>query len=191
LDIKAEDIGKKYGRNWVFRHLNFEIKFGSKVAITGSNGSGKSTLLQIIGGYLTPSRGKVSYDSIESLENSNVVFVSPYSELIEEFTLREFLSFHSNFRSPTLPFEEMAKRASLPIHQSIGDFSTGMKQRVKLLTAFFFENELILFDEPTSNLDEEGFHWWKVETNQISNRTVIIASNQKDEINLCQQSIDL
>jgi len=191
LDIKAEDIGKKYGKNWIFRHLNFEIKFGSKIAITGSNGSGKSTLLQIIGSYLTPSRGKIFYGNIDSSENANVTFVSPYSELIEEFTLYEFLRFHSNFRSPTLPFEEMAKKASLPLNQSIGDFSTGMKQRVKLLTAFFFENNLILFDEPTSNLDDEGFHWWEAETSQIVGKTVIIASNQKSEIDLCQQSIDL
>lgn len=191
MNIIAEDIGKKYGKNWVFRHLNFEIEPGAKVAITGKNGSGKSTLLQIISGYLTPSHGIIKYEESESNEDLKIAFIGPYSELIEEFSLEEFLKFHSQFRNPLVSIKEMAERATLPLNKPISDFSTGMKQRVKLITAFFFENELIFFDEPTSNLDEEGFDWWKKEVSRKTDQTIILASNQSSEIEICSKSINL
>ena len=84
----------------------------------------------------------------------------------------------------------MAERASLPLKKPISDFSTGMKQRAKLITAFFFENDLIFMDEPTSNLDEEGFLWWKEETMSLT-KTILIASNDSREIDLCESKVEL
>ncbi len=191
MQIIAEDIGKKYGRNWIFRHLNFEINGDEKTAITGANGSGKSTLLQIISGYLTPSRGKISIKDGPALDELKVAYVAPYSEVIEEFSLHEFLRFHSQFRHARMSMEEMSQRASLPLNRPINEFSTGMKQRVKLITAFFFENELVLMDEPTSNLDQEGIDWWKSELNQQTHQTMIIASNQRLEIEMCAKTVNL
>ncbi len=71
MKITLTDLGKKYNREWVFRHLNFEINPGDTIAITGHNGSGKSTLLKVLGGYLTPSQGKVTYgDSKEHIRDA-------------------------------------------------------------------------------------------------------------------------
>ena len=191
MKIVAEDVGKKFGKNWIFRHLNFEIEPGSCVAITGKNGSGKSTLLQLIGGYLSPSQGRCRYGAHDTLDLVSVAFVGPYTDLIEEFTLMEFLHFHAQFRNPKVPFQEMADRASLPLNKFIGDFSTGMKQRVKLITAFFFDNEIVFFDEPTANLDEEGSKWWAKEILEIRSKIVVIASNQAHEISQCTSAINL
>ena len=190
LSIVAQDIGKRYGRNWVFRHLNFELEKGSKTAISGKNGSGKSTLLQIISGYLSPSKGSIHFTP-KPPEETDITLIGPYTELIEEFTLKEFLAFHAKFRQPGIDFHEMADRASLPMNKRIADYSTGMKQRTKLITAFFFENDLILLDEPTANLDEEGFDWWKTEISIKSTETIIIATNQSNEKDICPNAIDL
>lgn len=191
MDIIANDLGKRYGRNWIFRHLSFQIKSGARVAITGKNGAGKSTLLQIISGYLSSSQGSIKYGELEDTENLPIVLIGPYTELIEEFTLEEFLEFHTAFRKPLKNMDSMAKNASLPLQKYIGDFSTGMKQRVKLITAFYFENEVILFDEPTSNLDDEGFLWWQKEMQNLHEKTIIIGSNQQNEIKTCANSIQL
>lgn len=190
--IKGDDIGKKFGKNWIFRSQNFEIESGNPTAITGKNGAGKSTLLQIIAGFLIPSSGIITMDG-RSIDDANYssILIGPYTEIIEEFTLEEFLAFHSKFKKPILSIAEMADSASLPLDKSIKDFSTGMKQRSKLLTAFFFENDIILMDEPTSNLDEEGFKWWKSHTDNIKNKVLIISSNEKDEISLCSNKIGL
>ena len=190
--ISGEDIGKKFGRNWIFRNQSFEIESGSPVAITGKNGSGKSTLLQIIAGYLTPSEGNLFVDG-EKMDDHNysAVFVGPYTEIIEEFTLREFLEFHSQFKKGIVSIEEMADSASLPLDKQIAEFSTGMKQRSKLITAFFFENNVVFMDEPTSNLDDEGFDWWKNSLSVLSNKIQILASNDKREIELCEKQLNL
>lgn len=190
--IAGKDIGKKFGRNWIFRNQNFEIKSEDVTIITGKNGAGKSTLLQIIAGYLTPSHGSILVDGIKVDEQRHeTAFIGPYTELIEEFTLEEFLNFHQQFRTPVCSVEEMADSASIPLNKVIQDFSTGMKQRAKLITAFFYENDAIFMDEPTSNLDVEGFHWWENQLDKLKNPIIIIASNDKNEIAFGTKQLNL
>ena len=190
--LSGKDIGKKFGKTWIFRHLDFELKSGQKVAITGKNGAGKSTLLQIIAAYLTPAEGQLFIDE-QKIEDQKhqIAFIGPYTEIIEEFTLEEFLNFHSQFKSQTCRIDEMAESASLPLNKVIGDFSTGMKQRTKLITAFFFKNEMIFMDEPTSNLDDEGFDWWKAQLEKLDSSLVIVASNDQREIECCSNKLNL
>lgn len=191
MEIIGKNIGKKYGRSWIFRNLDIEIRHASKVAITGKNGAGKSTLLQILSGYLTPTEGQVYPGSHErDSTERNQIYLGPYTEIIEEMTLLEFLGFHSNFKRAKVGAKEMATRASLPLDRFISDFSTGMKQRVKLITAFYFASEIVFMDEPTSNLDQDGFDWWEEELKNL-NQTVIIATNDPREIKYCPQLIKL
>lgn len=191
MNISAKDIGKKYGKNWIFRDLSFDIPSQTVFGLAGKNGSGKSTLLQIISGFLTPSTGKILYDNkVIDLDNLAAAYIGPYTEIIEEFTLQEFLNFHGQFKNALINMQEMAERASLPLDQSINDFSTGMKQRAKLITAFFYDNKVIFMDEPTANLDQEGFDWWQKEVKNCAN-TIVIASNQLNELELCVNRINL
>jgi len=189
--LQANNIGKKYGKSWIFRKLSFDIKLDSTFGLTGKNGSGKSTLLQILSGYLTPTEGETYLNESKiDVEDLNAAYIGPYTEIIEEFTLKELLDFHSEFKTPNLSIEEMADRASLPLSKPISDFSTGMKQRTKLITAFFFEHDIIFMDEPASNLDYEGFQWWRTETTNLT-KTILIASNDAREIELCESKVDL
>lgn len=192
MKITGKNIGKKFGKNWIFRNQDFEFSSGDVVAITGKNGAGKSTLLQIIAGYLTPSEGGVLIDD-KGIDDSmdQISFIGPYTEIIEEFTLREFLNFHSEFKIPTCTIEEMAQSASLPLDKIIGEFSTGMKQRTKLITVFFFDADLIFMDEPTSNLDSEGFDWWSNQIKMLESKLIFIASNDLNEIKSCSKQLSL
>jgi ABC-type multidrug transport system ATPase subunit len=61
MKINATNAGKRFNRDWIFRHFNYEFVSGKAYAITGPNGSGKSTLLQVIAGAIAPSEGKVEY----------------------------------------------------------------------------------------------------------------------------------
>ena len=188
--IEGKGISKKYGKSWIFRDLDFIITNDEKTAITGKNGAGKSTLLQLIAGFLTPSKGKILFDNQAADEHPHsAAFVGPYTEIIQEFTLRELLKFHANFKKPLCNFEQMADKASLPLDKIIDEFSTGMKQRTQLITAFYFENNILFLDEPTSNLDEQGFRWWMDEINKNRSSIIIIASNDQKENNVCQNSI--
>ena len=190
--LTGKDIGKKFGKTWIFRHLDFELQSGEKVAITGKNGAGKSTLLQIMSGYLSPGQGYILLDGKKADEQKHHTnFTGPYTEVIEEFTLEEFLKFHQQFKNPLCSIDEMADSASLPLKKVIADFSTGMKQRTRLITAFFFENDLIFMDEPTSNLDDEGFNWWQAQFRKIDSALVVVASNDLREIKSCPKQLSL
>src|SRR3954468_9131470 len=103
MRINCTDIGKRFNRDWIFRHFNFEFSAGNSYAITGPNGSGKSTLLQVIAGAVTASEGKIVYTVKEKVVEPDDVFgklsiATPYLELIEEMTLAEFLRFHQQFK---------------------------------------------------------------------------------------------
>ena len=200
MDIKLTNVGKKFGKRWIFRNVNLEIPRKSSLAVKGSNGSGKSTLLQIMGGLLTPTEGRVHCHSSDPAENSleqtrfNTWLIGPEQQLIEELTIREHLAFHFQFREATTTFDKMLERAGLDEKQNtvVGECSSGMKQRLKLALAFYTKSDLLLMDEPTSFLDSSGIDWYQNELEYaLEEKTIIVASNQKQETQLIQESIDM
>ncbi len=202
MKISLKDAGKKYYREWIFRNATFSFSEESKVVILGPNGSGKSTLLQVISGGVLLNEGAISYllnNREVSSENifKFVSFASPYLELIEEFTLREIISFHFKFKKPVkdLSKEEILELTGLAskADHSFKFYSSGMKQRVKLALAFLSDTPLLLLDEPCSNLDSIGVRWYNEMVRDYSGgRTVIVASNQnKDEYSFCEKEFKI
>lgn len=192
MEIELKGIGKKFNSNWVFKNLDLTIPQGSGFAITGSNGSGKSTLLKIMGTYSLPTRGIVSFKKNTTPLSADEIqlkmsFVAPYMHLIEELTFSELLQFHAVFRENLIPVMEIPERVQLPPHKHISEFSSGMKQRVKLCLAFFFASDCLLLDEPTSNLDTSGIQWYQEQISSLlGKKTVVIASNIEAEYAFCQ-----
>jgi ABC-type multidrug transport system ATPase subunit len=199
MKIVGTDLGKKFEKRWIFRNISVDLEQGETLAITGSNGSGKSTLLQILANSLTPSFGSVKYfaneQPIEMEETSGKIgYCAPYIELIEELTLKEHLEFHSKFCSPSIAINDMIDRIGYQhaVNQSVREFSSGMKQRLRLALSFFFEAEVNFFDEPTSNLDESGVAWYLSEIKSLlGERIILIASNQRYEYDFCTKRIQL
>lgn len=187
MKIQLENIGKKFNTEWIFRNVNFSFEEQSASAILGRNGSGKSTLLQVIAGNLHPTAGQVIYTSNGNKVSSDDIFqhltlVAPYMELIEDFTLSEMLAFHFSFKSYLPGYDQHVISELLGFssvkHKQIRQFSSGMKQRVKLVLAILSDVPLILLDEPTMNLDKSGIDWYLELIRKFSgNRTVIICSN--------------
>lgn len=187
MKIQLSDIGKKFNNEWIFRNVSFTFEERSTTAILGRNGSGKSTLLQVIAGNLHPTSGKVTYTNDgHSITDENIFryisLVAPYMELIEDFTLQEMLEFHFSFK-PMLPGQTIQSITGIlgfqvGKHKEIRQFSSGMKQRVKLVTAIMSDVPLLLLDEPTMNLDQTGIAWYHdLVAAHTRSRTVIICSN--------------
>jgi ABC-type multidrug transport system ATPase subunit len=188
MEIRLENIGKKFNTEWIFRNVSFTFEADAASAILGRNGSGKSTLLQVVAGNLHPTSGCVTYTlggkTIPDAEIFRYLsLVAPYQELIEEFTLAEMLRFHFAFK-PILHGYSVARITGMLgfgniNHKHIRQFSSGMRQRVKLVTAIFSDVPLLLLDEPTMNLDQAGIDWYLELIHEFTkNRTVIICSNQ-------------
>jgi ABC-type multidrug transport system ATPase subunit len=185
----------------VFKNINLDIPFGSRTAVLGSNGSGKSTLLQIISGILKPTVGSIAYQHQNKnisaeLAFLNISIASPYLELIEEMTLLEMINFHFSFKNryQNISNEELLELLGLTssINKEIRYFSSGMKQRTKLLLAIVSDVPCVLLDEPCSNLDKQGIDWYKnLLKDYLGNRTLLICSNQEYEYEICDKSISM
>lgn len=198
MQITLQNIAKKYKSQWIFRNVNYIFEKGKKYAILGENGSGKSTLLKIISGQTTPNKGTVSYFSDTKIELEDVhkklSYCAPYIDIIEELTFAEIVAFVAKFKPFTTTFDvhTLQKQFNFSENKWIKDYSSGMKQRVKLILALYLDVDLILLDEPTSNLDEEGVQWFLKTINEIDkNKTIIIASNIKREYEFCDEVIKI
>jgi ABC-type multidrug transport system ATPase subunit len=201
MKIELQQCGKRYRREWILRRIDYTFAAGGRYAITGPNGSGKSTLLKLLSGHLSPSKGKVSFSyegqllPVESVY-PHLAFAAPYIELIEEFTLRESLEFHQKFRpllaglntDSLIDLLGLQSATHLPVH----NFSSGMKQRLKLALACCSQADYILLDEPTTNLDDKGAEWYQqLLTEFVGDRLLVVASNVASDYRFCQETFSI
>ncbi|MEK6780309.1 MAG: ATP-binding cassette domain-containing protein [Bacteroidota bacterium] len=191
MRITLEKLGKRFNREWIFRNLDFTFEHGNTYTITGPNGSGKSTLLQILWGQLPQSTGLVKYElngkDIPLPEIFRYLSIAtPYMDLIEEFTLIEMVKFHFRFKKirDNLSIEDLINVMELThaSHKNISNFSSGMRQRLKLALAFYSNTNLIFLDEPLTNLDKKAAQWyWENLLGLPKECLIFIASNQEHE----------
>jgi len=200
LEIQLQGVGKKFERDWIFRGIDLTIESAKKVAFIGSNGSGKSTLLQIISGFVGVTEGEITFKrngKILEVDNwyLHLSCATPYLDLPEEYTLRENFNFFNQFKQfqNNISIDEFSSIANLQhaIDKPIRYFSSGMKQRLKLSFAILAQSEVLLLDEPTSNLDDDGIAWYKMMMeNFITDKTTLVFSNNHaDEIYFCEKKI--
>ena len=201
MKVSLTDAGKRFNRDWIFRHFNYTFEQGQSYAITGPNGSGKSTLLQVLSGSMMTSEGNIQWsdgNGQRSIENiyQEVSICAPYLEVIEEMTLKEFLDFHHGFK-PFLKEITTEKIISIlglekAINKQIRYYSSGMKQRVKLAQAVFSDTAIVLLDEPCTNLDLEGIELYQQLIDEYcKNRLVVVSSNDAVEYKFCKQKINM
>lgn len=201
LEIGVEKASKRFQYEWIFKELSLVLKPKDKLAITGSNGSGKSTLLKCLTGSIPLTSGKINFN----FEGKNVdegdwfrhlSIAAPYLELPEEFTLEELIQFHFRFKQPIngMTPEEIIRLAYLEEHSQkmVSQFSSGMKQRLKLILALISEVGIIFLDEPTSNLDIRGIDWYREMIKKFQgDKILVICSNEPREFDFCEQKLVL
>jgi len=201
MKIEVKDLGKKFNKEWIFRHLNTVFENKQAYAVTGPNGSGKSTFIQALIGFIPSNEGTIVFENDGQVIPEDQVFqhldiITPYLELIEEFTLDEFLSFHFKFKAlkEGYSLNDFVDKLYLQADRGkeIKNYSSGMKQRLKLGLGFFSHSKICLLDEPTTNLDEKGIAWYLENVNSLlGKKLLIISSNQKNEYDFCEKTLDL
>tara|TARA_B100000780_G_scaffold214492_1_gene153980 strand:- start:1035 stop:1658 length:624 start_codon:yes stop_codon:yes gene_type:complete len=202
VSLSLVNIAKKFQKDWIFRNVSYTFQIPGTYVIQGANGSGKSTLLKLISSFLSPSQGKqelkINGKKIE-IENWNehITYAAPYFELINEMYLTEFLAFYTKFKplQKDISITKFIEIAYLEdsSEKLIKNFSSGMKQRLRLALAWLSESSIILLDEPISNLDKKGIAWYKDLANTYSkNKLVIVCSNNiEDEYFFCKNTLHI
>jgi len=200
--LEVSDLCKHYSETLLFKDISFELHPGEVLAITGWNGSGKSTLLRIIAGLVRPTTGKVEmFFKGESIPKESrrrfLGMVAPAFSLYDELTALENLEFFSKVRGIAYDRKSclaMMERTGLSENapKLCRNYSSGMKQRLKLAQALLHSPPLLLLDEPGCNLDSKGM---KIVENIIAAQRqlgmTVIASNEKREVDYGDRVINL
>ena len=200
--LEVTRLTKYFCRRLIFNNLNFNFVNSGIYGISGPNGSGKSTLVKILAGIISANKGKVKHsfngkEIIEENIHNHIGFVSPYLVLYEEFSAEENLLMFAKIRGVEYNkqrvdylFEKflLLKRKD----DFVKTYSSGMKQRLKFIFALMHSPKLIILDEPTSNLDDEGKNSvYEIIREEAKENIVLIASNEKNDLELCSETIFL
>lgn len=183
MTIEAQNIGKRFESQWIFRNISFSFESGNVYAITGKNGSGKSTLLKTVAAYLTPNEGTINYrkaqqNIVPEALASHISFSAPYMDLIEELSVGEMINFHAALRPLIISKHELSESVRIAEKTAISNLSSGMKQRLKLALAIYTQSQVVFLDEPTANFDSEWEQWYlNLIERHSANRLFVIASN--------------
>lgn len=200
MKITLIDAGKRFNRDWIFRHLHYELSPAHSYAIVGPNGSGKSTLLQAIAGALGMTEGSVRYEGPGEIAPEqayrHLTLCAPYLELVEEMSVTEFLQFHCGFKPflPGLTIPGIVQKMGLEAaaHKQMRYYSSGMKQRVRLAQALFTDASVILLDEPCTNLDSDGIALYRQLIAEYgTGRLLVVSSNDLQEYDFCEKMINI
>ena len=193
----VRDVSKLYGRFAALRRVSCDFPAGGFHVLLGPNGAGKSTLLRVLAGLITPTSGTVSILGATPHEmRSRMAYMSHAPMLYEELTAMENLRYFSRLQNPGATCDcsgspEMALRAvglDPTLTRPVSQFSQGMRQRVSMARALVGDPELLLLDEPFSNMDVGGarelvhllldFRTWPLPNG--AKRTVIVTTHQFD-----------
>ncbi len=198
--VELENVSRLYGSFAALRCVSCSFAVGGMHTLLGENGAGKSTLLRMVAGLVTPTSGVVRVLGAKPEQNRHrVAYMSHAAMLYDELTpmenLRYFGRLHCSADACALchASPEMALRAvGLDPHlkRPVSQLSQGMRQRVSLAAAILADPELLLLDEPFSNMDVTGarelvallqdFLTWPLTGNARGARTVILTTHQHD-----------
>jgi heme exporter protein A len=196
--IQSQNLSKLFGRRLIFRNIDFNWTEKGIFGISGPNGSGKSTLVKIVAGLIAPSAGKIIHrnsvgEIIPEKLHNHIGFVSPYLVLYEEFSALENLKIFAKIRGVNFDEQKVVHYLAQFLleprkNDLVKTYSSGMKQRLKFIFALMHSPEVLIFDEPTSNLDEEGKKVvYDIFREEGKDRIVIIASNEVKDLELCSE----
>ncbi len=163
---EARNVSRIYGNFAALRHVSCSFAAGGMHLLLGENGAGKSTLLRILAGLVSPSGGTVEVlGDVPAHRRSRLAYMSHAAMLYDEMSATENLRYFAQLGcSPGTcalchASPEMALRAVGLDHtltRPLSQYSQGMRQRVSLARVLLSDPELILLDEPFSNMDVSG-----------------------------------
>jgi heme ABC exporter ATP-binding subunit CcmA len=189
LCARLQNVSRLFGSFAALRQVSVDLESGKCYVLIGENGAGKSTLLRILAGLLRPTHGDITVFDGEAPHEarSRIGYMSHapmlYDELTGQENLRYFASLYPD-RKCLDPSDALRQVGLDPdLHRPLGQYSQGMRQRTSLARVLLAVPELLLLDEPFSNMDVESAHQMVelLAGFRQSNRTIVITTHQREQ----------
>lgn len=180
--IKATNLGKKYGKRWIFRGLNVELTTGDCLIVTGHNGAGKSTLLKLLSGLERPTEGEVNNDISDY--RTELSYCALEQSTFATLTVFEHLQLTADIRNIEYSADQLIDEVGLTTHRDVQSqhLSSGLRSRLKIAMAIQSNPKILMWDEPGVALDGAGRALIAQIVEQQKQRgIVIIATNDPEE----------
>jgi heme ABC exporter ATP-binding subunit CcmA len=188
LCARLDRVSKLFGSFAALRQISLDFEPGRCYVLLGENGAGKSTLLRILAGLLRPSFGTVrvfgDLDPHEARARIGYMSHAPmlYDELTAEENLRYFASLYAD-RVCLQPAEALRQVGlDAKLDRRLGQYSQGMRQRTSLARVLLSAPDLLLLDEPFSNMDTDSAHQMVelLASFRHGNRTIVLTTHQRE-----------
>jgi ABC-type multidrug transport system ATPase subunit len=182
--IRARGAARRFGDKRALEPVDFDLRRGGFLVVTGPNGSGKTTLLRLCTGLLIPTAGELAVEA----DRRRIGYVAHEPLVYRELTAVENLDLYGRlYRVP-----ERRERVGMLLerfglwearNERAGDYSRGMLQRLALCRALLHEPELLILDEPANALDAQGVELLEAELGQLRReRTLLVASHAPERL---------
>jgi len=185
---RVDQVSKLFGSFAALRQVSVDLELGRCYVLIGENGAGKSTLLRILAGLLHPTHGTVrlfgGHDPHDARERVGYMSHAPmlYDELTGQENLEYFRKLYPGRAclEPADALRQVGLDPALP--RLLGQYSQGMRQRTSLARVLLSMPELLLLDEPFSNMDVESAHQMVelLARFRQGNRTIVITTHQRE-----------
>jgi ABC-type multidrug transport system ATPase subunit len=159
--VRIHNVIKQFGRFAALRGVSAEFDAGKLYVILGDNGAGKTTLLRTLAGLASPTRGEVLIFGQSPAESSPAIgYMAHPSLLYDEMTGMENLRYFARLYGIISDHccQEAIRSVGLDagLTRSVGQYSQGMRQRMSLARALLHDPQILLLDEPFSNVDQHS-----------------------------------
>lgn len=157
--IEIVNFSKSYGTFMAVNDISMEIKKGDIVGFVGKNGAGKTTTIRSIMNFISPTKGKITINGMDSVKDSKKIkhslgYMSGDCLFYENATGLELFKLCLKISGGnTERIQELAEYFELDIHKRIRELSLGNRKKVSIIQAVLMNNEILVLDEPTSGLD--------------------------------------
>jgi len=199
IDIKIENISKKFGKVNALKNINFEVENSKIFGLIGPDGAGKTTLFRIINTLYIPDEGKATVLGLDTIKDYKKIrvqlgYMPGRFSLYQDLSVEENLTFFASIFGTTIKenyhlIEDIYSQIEPFKDRKAGALSGGMKQKLALSCALIHKPKILLLDEPTTGVDavSRKEFWEMLKKLKDQGITIVVSTPYMDEAELCDQ----